>query len=546
MLKYFHTFILPFFGGALYALGFPSFIHQQKVFFFGPIIGAGLLLAQFPFLRKENSFKQAFLSLLCFCLSFNLLGYYWLHDTIQVFGQIPFPLNYLLGLLFTIFIAPQYWVFLFILLLIKTYWKKNLVLNLSSTHITWAFLLTLCEYFVPQQFPGHLGHPWISFAPYLHLTPYFGVPIFSFLSFWIILTLLSFIREKLQDRVAIFIIATLLIINFHKPLSRLSTGNTLNLQVRVVQANIGNYLKISSEKGHSNSLDRVLNLYSDLSTRSSAKPLDLIIWPETAYPHPQNSSSLFSGQKEGPMLFNRIIRLTQAEVLFGGYDENKSDVKNSLGDYETLYNAAFFLGEQGKLLNVYHKHLLIPFGETLPFGPFNQILSQYVDNISYFSKGTTYPLFETRKGITFVTAICYELLFSHYIRKILNQVSQTPHLLINLTNDSWYGDTAEPSQHLFLAKWRSLEFGLPIIRSTNTGISSVIYPDGSESKRLKVGEEGTLDIELFVPANPSATFFQRWGIFGLFFLWAGLLAFFTMVPRVSNYFFKKNPSFKRS
>ena len=93
---------------------------------------------------------------------------------------------------------------------------------------------------------------------------------------------------------------------------------------------------------------------------------------------------------------------------------------------------------------------------------------------------------------------------------------------MNHTNDSWYGNTAEPYQHLFLSKWRAVEFQLPIVRSTNTGVTSVIFPDGSESKRLGIGEKNILDV--CVPlGSGQATFYQIWGVWPLLILAAILL-----------------------
>jgi apolipoprotein N-acyltransferase len=74
--------------------------------------------------------------------------------------------------------------------------------------------------------------------------------------------------------------------------------------------------------------------------------------------------------------------------------------------------------------------------------------------------------------------------------------------------------TAEPHQHLFLTKWRSVEFNLPVIRSTNTGITTVIFPDGSESARLGVGEKNYMDLELKISTREK-TIFQRYGIWSL-------------------------------
>jgi apolipoprotein N-acyltransferase len=154
---------------------------------------------------------------------------------------------------------------------------------------------------------------------------------------------------------------------------------------------------------------------------------------------------------------------------------------------------------------------LIPFGEGLPFGPLNPYLSGIITNISYFAEGDTYTGFKTDNQLSFVSVICYEVLFPTFVADMLNNQKEEAQFMINLTNDSWYGNTAEPYQHLFLSKWRALEFNLPLIRSTNTGITTVVFPDGSESKRLLIGEKTYLDVDLEI-APRTPTLFQIFGI----------------------------------
>jgi apolipoprotein N-acyltransferase len=158
----------------------------------------------------------------------------------------------------------------------------------------------------------------------------------------------------------------------------------------------------------------------------------------------------------------------------------------------------------------YYKNILIPFGETLPFGPLNQSIVEMVPAIALFARGEGSQKMETRNGTRFVTPICYEILETEFMRKLLNEHGNNQ-FIVNHSNDSWYGTTAEPYQHLFLSKWRALEFAIPIIRSTNTGVTSVIYPDGSESKRLLIGEKKAL--EEVIPLPPAQnTIYQRYGV----------------------------------
>jgi apolipoprotein N-acyltransferase len=159
-----------------------------------------------------------------------------------------------------------------------------------------------------------------------------------------------------------------------------------------------------------------------------------------------------------------------------------------------------------------------------------------INNITYFAEGKNETKFELAPGIHFITPICYEVLFPSFIRSILLSDERQVNFLINLTNDSWYGKTVEIEQHLFLAKWRALEFAIPIIRSTNTGITSVIYPDGSESNRLTIYREEILDHKLMIPKSKNTLYLH----FG--FEVVSLLALILMLL---TYFLEK-PSFSKS
>ena len=189
--------------------------------------------------------------------------------------------------------------------------------------------------------------------------------------------------------------------------------------------------------------------------------------------------------------------------------------KDMMEIIESVFNASILMNGT-KIKSSYHKNILIPFGETLPFGPLNRQIVSIVPAVSLFARGEGTPLMETQNGYRFITPICYEILESNYMRSLLNQHGDN-RFIVNHTNDSWYGDTAEPYQHLFLSKWRAVEFELPIVRSTNTGVTSVIYPDGSESKRLGNGEKNILDVS--VPLGTGqATFYQTWGVWPLIIL----------------------------
>jgi len=527
-------YLLPFLGGILYASGFP--MKFSAPFFLGPIIGLALLFQSFKLNKSEkedSSWKSEILSVLCFCLGYNLFGYYWIPYTIKVFGDIPVPFNHVVGLLFSLIIAPHLLVFVlghnfYNSLSIKS---SSLVNSWSKRSLLFAMVYTLLEYFTPQQFPSHAGHSWMSMAPRLGLAEYVGAPFYSFINVWTALAIAHFIKNKKLVKTPYIVFSIFFLANFFMPIDWDQSTQKNKTQIRFVQPNIGNFLKVKAEYGKSYALNEVFDIYRKLNARPSEKELDLIIWPETAFPLLLKSKSMLKNEMHVPRIIRSIIKQHKAELITGGYDIAE---KKNEHYFETQYNTAFHFGIDGKLKNSYHKMKLIPFGESLPFGPLNPYLAKVIKNISFFAQGQGYPLFTSKSGSTFSAAICYEILFSQFMRDKLNSLKTPPEFILNLTNDSWYGDTAEPHQHLYLAKWRSLEFNTPIVRSTNTGITSIIYPDGSESKRLGVYEKDVLDVELNTTKRVAPTIFQKYGLLPMFSFWLLLIIGFHVKEKFSN------------
>lgn len=480
-------------AGGLYALCYPSFMGNGWL---------PLLFIALPFflwrLEVAPNVKSTLLHILAYNLGLNLVGYYWIPHTLREFGQLPYIVSVLLGLLFSLILQPHWWLYV----LWKKYRPPFQWYSEQGILVT-AFVMTILERYFPQQFPSFAGSPWLNMSPYLGLAPVLGVAGFSFITYWVSLeTYTQLALKKFRPQVWIALVI-FIIVNAAMPLKDKYSDKIL--PVRIVQANIGNFLKVQSEKGDRNSFESIQDNYENLSKAQNEFSPKLIVWPETAYPN-----TFYGYQTNLDETFKRIMIETGSEMLIGGYDQDPG--KSPFDLYETIFNSSILLTE-GKFKTAYHKNILIPFGETLPFGPLNRQIVSIVPAVSLFARGHGTPEMVTKDGFRFVTPICYEVLESNYMRSLLNQYGNN-HLIINHTNDSWYGDTAEPHQHLFLAKWRALEFKMPIVRSTNTGISSVIYPDGTESKRLGVGEQGLLDVNVAVGSG-EATIYQSFGVYPL-------------------------------
>jgi apolipoprotein N-acyltransferase len=170
-----------------------------------------------------------------------------------------------------------------------------------------------------------------------------------------------------------------------------------------------------------------------------------------------------------------------------------------------IYNSAILIAEDGEITSSYDKVHLVPFGEYLP-------LSKYLTKFNFLkilandhglSKGKSYDPISTPLGQARVL-ICYEIIFSSEVMR-----SETrPNFIINLSNDAWFDNNSGPYQHFLNAKFRSVENGLPVIRSSNKGISAIIDPYGRVIKRLSLNEEGSIYSRL--PEKIPETIYLRY------------------------------------
>lgn len=474
-----HKFTLPILhvlAGIIYALNFP-FIGEFTIF---PTIFLSAAIL-FYGLDKERRFKFNLLNIFLFCWGYNLAGYYWLMFTLNEFGGLFFPFNFLVWQLFSIVIAPQFYLFL----IIYYFLRDRIKLDSLIGGIFYCLVFVVLEIFTPQQFPALFGHPWLKISPYLKPARYLGQPFYSFLTLYIGHLIFSFAKKRRTPSFATIAILALLSANFL--MGPIKNDKNADLNIRVVQGNIGNDLKLKSEQGVRLAASEVVGIYQSLSLRDGIEDRDLVIWPETSYP--RFVFTKLNKQMNGEL--NDIFLNSTAKYFFGTYDLATTEP----GVVENTYNATILASTDGEIEQAYHKQVLIPFGEGLPFGPLNEYIAPYLSNISLFAKGERFTNFKV-KDKNFISLICYEVLFPRYVSKYLSAIEERGEkvdFIINVTNDSWYGPYSEQEQHLFLAKWRAVEFNLPIIRATNTGISSVILQDGSELIRTKNFEQSNMD-----------------------------------------------------
>ncbi len=232
----------------------------------------------------------------------------------------------------------------------------------------------------------------------------------------------------------------------------------LRLNVSIIQGNIDQNRKWEREY-QQRTLDKYLSLSLEEIHKESP---DLLLWPETAMPFYLQEPSAFTTKVQDFTARHRIFLVTGAP----GYRQQDSSY--------TFFNRAYLLGPEGEIRDIYGKQHLVPFGEYVPLQALLPFVGAMVAGIGDFAPGMhSAPL--QLDEVALGTLICYEVIFPDLAQR---QVKKGAGILINLSNDAWFGRSSGPVQHLHQAVLRSIEQNRYLLRATNTGISAIITPHG--------------------------------------------------------------------
>ena len=277
-------------------------------------------------------------------------------------------------------------------------------------------------------------------------------------------------------------------------------ANVPGVNLRLVQGNIDQRLKWQDDVRV-----ETARKYLALSAQPSVRPINAVIWPETALPffladEPELRAAL--GQLAG--------RLAPGALVITGTPRAER------APYR-IWNSVQAVDARGEIVATYDKFHLVPFGEYMPLRgllPFDKITAGAVD----FSAGPG-PQTMTLPGLPPASPlVCYEVIFPGNVTDRHARAGW----LLNVTNDGWFGLSTGPHQHLASARLRAVEEGLPLVRAANTGISAIVDSYGRLRMSLALGRDGVLDGAL--PAALAPTLYARFGDFIFLMLFAAGLA----------------------
>jgi apolipoprotein N-acyltransferase len=282
------------------------------------------------------------------------------------------------------------------------------------------------------------------------------------------------------------------------------------VRLRLVQPNLPQDAKFRPENR-----EDIVDRYIELSRRppeAGQREPTHIVWPESAFP--------FLVQRDPDALAKIAEGLKPGRVLMTGAARADEPLP---GERPRIYNAIMVIEPDGTITDTYDKVHLVPFGEYLP-GILDEALRamglrQFVAIPGGFTAGSAAgQRILTVPGLPpVVGTICYEAIFPGALRPAGgHDEARQPGMILNVTNDGWFGDTPGPRQHLAQARLRAVEEGLPLVRDANTGISAVIDPRGRVTAQTPVGVETYLDADLPAPLA-GGTVYARYGdlAFGL-------------------------------
>jgi apolipoprotein N-acyltransferase len=345
---------------------------------------------------------------------------------------------------------------------------------------------------------GELGFPWLTlgysqarYPLFIQQASIYGV---YGVSFWLVLLNVAIYKAMRRRTYLNIALATVIfVLPIIYGLLRMDHIKARTVSVGIVQPNIDPNLKFSRELRYK-TFERLMSLSVQCVSASIEQYDDspsLIIWPETATPVFLKSPGTYQD------LVKKLVDRLRVPLLTGTaiYEPQSHDI----------FNGAVLIEPDKAIEQDYRKIYLVPFGEHIPFDRQIGLLRNVDFGEGDYTPGTTHTVFQTPR-FRFACLICFESIFPELSRTFVNNGAE---VLINITNDGWFGKISGPQQHNDMAILRSVENGVVLLRSANTGISMIVDQYGRVLSEKPLFVEDT--IVASVAVAPIHTVYRRIG-----------------------------------
>ncbi len=507
----------------LFVLAFPPWDLRFLIWF--------ALVPWFSAIEKTKTHWQSFYQGIALSFLVSIGGFFWVAYVLHQFGALPWPLAILGLILFGALgvCQPQFLAFPLLYRLVQRLDSRAIGLKQPLILTT---LYVAIDWLLPKLFVDTAGHSQYTAQWLRQVADLGGAFLLTFMIIFVNFTVLRAVRAvwKREEpsiwpalrnvRGELILSATMLIAGSlygkarWESLQGLIARAPRHVNGAIIQANIGDFEKVAAERGVRGAAGAIIQRYVTLSDQAltlTPKP-DFLVWPETSYPstfrNPVTADELSRDQR-----LEQFVKRIGTPLLFGGYDTvDKKD-----------FNAFFLLNPTttgvgfNSDLQIYRKNILLLFGEYIPGAEQFQILKEWFPQVGNFGRGIGPDIqhIPTSSGDLVVgPVICYEVLFPSYVAGATRKGSQ---MILNITNDSWFGPWGEPQLHLALTTFRSIENRIPTLRSTNTGISALILPDGEITQASGIYTEEIINARIPIIEN-TPTLYKALGE------WVGILS----------------------
>ena len=511
--KLFVIFFAPFLLGAITILGFAPYNLTFINFF-----TFSILLFLISKVKKSTQSKyrnkksnRYFFYLGCsFGFGFFLLGNYWIaisltHD--EMFkGLIPFALI-LIPLFLSLFFGLA-------ILLVGTFVEKDI-----SFILFFSLVFSIFEFLRGNLFTGFpwnlISYTWSWSTEIVQILSLIGAYSLSLISITFFCIPFLFFKKEFVLKNIFFVLFCLIIFIGYYSYGKFKLNNSnykfdKEINVKIISPNFS--LKDYNNQSEEFQIKRLIKISDPKKDKKT-----LFIWPEGIF-----YQSYLEDIKKYRNLFKD--KFSENHLIILGIN-NFTSINNI--DDQKYFNSLAVLNYKLEILSLYNKINLVPFGEFLPF---EKTLSKFglkkiTPGYSSFSSGDERMMINLGSQFNeklILPLICYEIIYPAKIKK----ANQLPDLVVNISEDAWFGQSIGPQQHFTKAIYRSIEEGVFIARSANKGISAFINPNGKVLKSLNMGESG--NIELNFPYFNQPTLFSNHGN-KIFFLIILLYIFLTLI-----------------
>ncbi len=469
-------------SGVLLALSFPS--PGLSLLAWGALVP---LLAAVRDRTPLSAFKFGFLA--------GFVAYigvfYWLNIVMTTYGKLPLAVSFSLTLVMAAYLALYVGAATALASLGE---RRGIPLPLGLP-VVWVALEFLRAYFLtgfPWALLGYTQYRTLPLIQIADITGVYGVSFLLVLANVVLFRMVRGIRGKGDIRYPLALSALLVallgacigygFVGLNAP----ESGRTV--RVALAQGNIPQDIKWNPAFQ-----EETVSIYERLSRRSAGGGFDLVVWPESSLP--------FFFEKE-PVYSARVSNLAKelgVSLIVSSPAVEKGVMK------DRLLNSAFLIDTDGTTLGRADKVHLVPFGEYVPLAKLLPFVSKMVEGIGDFSPGGEIVPLRARFGSLGVL-VCFEGIFPEISREYVRQGAT---MLVNITNDAWFGRSSAPYQHLSMTVFRAVENRVPLVRSANTGITAIIDSRGHIVRMTGLFHEALLTGE--VRAGSRLTFYTRYG-----------------------------------